>query len=638
MNQSSIVCLPVVLTLASSFAVAQTTTFSNQTAAAGITALHSAAYSASFAAGGAVGDFNRDGYQDIFLASGGNFPDRLYINQGDGTFLDRAAAWGIAATHRGTGAVVGDFDNDGWLDLYVTSLGPVNAGAPGYHKLYHNLGGYGFSDVAVAMGVNSTGTADGWGGAFGDYDNDGDLDLAVCGWLQGASNRLFRNDGGTFTDVTVSSGIAPSLTNIHGFAIKWADMDGDQDQDLIWIGDFGTSKYFVNNGNGTFTDFTAGSGTAHDGTEMGVTVTDINEDGLLDFYVTTINSNNLYINQGNNVFVNQANSAAVEFGGWGWGTVAIDMNHDTLLDLVATSASSNQYAFRNVSPTPQNLQFQEVASSIGLNSLVSGRGLSNIDFDNDGDQDLVIFPHNGPLQLFRNDLTGPDTHWLRVFLERGCSSSVPADGVGATVQATVGTRTWTRLVEAGNNYLSNSELSAHFGLGAASVVDTLTVNWPDGQVSTLVNVAVDQTLTILAPSSAACSHPIGAGCAGSNGVPELAPLAGSLPALGATFTLAASGLDQNGWPAVLAGGLDQAKPGVELSSLGLPGCRFHVGGTTVQFFTLANVGGAATWSFALPSNPALQGTDLFFQAVAFDSGLPNAFGAVVSNGLRARAN
>ena len=616
-------------------ATAQTTNFSDQTIAAGITGVHVPTYSHSYAAGGAVGDFNRDGFQDIFLASGGNLPDRLFVNNGDGTFDEEAAAWGIAVSHRGTGAAVGDFDNDGWLDLFVTSMGPANSNAVGHHKLYRNNDGHGFTNVATAMGVNSTGTADGWGGAFADYDNDGDLDLAVCGFQQGATNKLFRNDGLSFTDVTVSAGLAASLSNISGFAIKFVDMDGDLDQDLIWIGDFGTSKYFVNNGNGTFTDFTAGSLTANDGTEMGVTVADINEDGLFDFYVSTINSNNLYINQGGNVFANQASAANVVTGGWGWGTVAIDMNHDTRIDLLSTSQSQRQYAWRNVSTTPQNMQFQETALSIGLLSTVSGRGLSNIDYDNDGDQDLVIFPYGGPMVLYRNDLSAPNTHWLRVFLDNGCSTTIAADGVGAVVRATVGPRTWMRAVEAGNNYLSNSELSAHFGLGASSNVDTLTVTWPDGQVTTMSNVPADQTIAVRAPASVACSTPVGPGCSGSNGVPTLLPQAGSVPAIGSSFMVDLGNLDPSGAPALMAAALNPWSPALELTSLGMPGCHLYVGTLAANLFTLANNGGTATWVLPVPLNPVLQGHEVYLQGVALDPGMPNSFGAVLSNGLRA---
>ncbi len=135
-------------------------------------------------AGGAVGDFNNDGWQDLFVIHGGTEPDKLFINDGDGTFTDQAAAWGLTDQHRGVGAAVGDYNNDGWQDIYVTSLGITASATTGAHRLYRNDAGTGFTEVAAAADVNTTSTTqpDGYGAAFGDYDLDGDLDLVVAGW------------------------------------------------------------------------------------------------------------------------------------------------------------------------------------------------------------------------------------------------------------------------------------------------------------------------------------------------------------------------------------------------------------------------------------------------------------------------
>ena len=392
-------------------AIAADSDFSDQTASTQVIATHDPAYNESFLAGGTVGDFNNDGWQDIFVATGGGGPDRLFINNGDGTFTDRAEEWGIDLTHRSTAGAAGDYNGDGWLDLYVTSLGPSSNDATGHHKLYRNNGNPGnpqFLDRAVQAGVNETSqfTADGWGAAWGDYDLDGDLDLAVAGWRTNDGNRVFLNDGtGQFTDVTYSIGLT-GVSGIVGFAPRFVDMDGDRYPELIWIGDFGTSRYYRNDGDGTFTDVTNASGTSLDGTEMGFDVADVDEDGDFDFYVSTIATNNLYINQGNNVFTNVANSAGVASAGWGWGVVAMDMNHDTLVDLIQTEQGGRQYAFEN-STAIGGLSFDEVAIQAGLITNVSGRGLSRIDYDNDGDQDLVFFPYNDPIKVFRNDVSGP---------------------------------------------------------------------------------------------------------------------------------------------------------------------------------------------------------------------------------------
>ncbi len=482
---------------------AGTPAFTDQTLSTQVDASYSALGGMhSFLGGGAVGDFNNDGFQDIFYPAGGGVADMLFINNGNGTFDEEGPAWGVAVENRSTAAVAGDYNNDGWLDIFVTSLGPVGGNAPGHHRLYRNNGDNTFTNVAADAGVAfaSPTVGDGWGGAWGDYDLDGDLDLVVTGWISGDSNRLFRNDGdGTFTDVTVSAGLTGADT-IVGFAPRFVDMDDDRFPELIWIGDFSTSRYYVNDGDGTFTDMTAGSGTSLDGTEMGMTVTDIDEDGDFDFYVTTINTNNLYRNNGNHSFTNIANQTGVSNTAWGWGTVAVDFDHDTYFDLIATTQSGRQYAFRN-NLGDGTLQFSEVANTIGLVSNASGRGLANLDYDNDGDQDVIIFPRTGSVRVFRNDLSGDDVNWLRVFLDNNGAEDIAPNGVGSVIRVTFDDRTLTGRIDAGSNYLSNSELSAHFGLGTTAVIDTLRVEWTNGEVTELQNVPANQTITVTAATT-----------------------------------------------------------------------------------------------------------------------------------------
>ncbi|MCB1035396.1 MAG: CRTAC1 family protein, partial [Acidobacteria bacterium] len=437
-----------------------------------------------------------DGRVDVYVTNDG-MPNHLWINDGDGTFTDRASEWGIAVAHRSTAAAVADYDGDGWLDLFVTSLGPVSGEAPGHHRLYHNGGDGTFTDVAVAAGVNQSAAsdADGWGGAWGDYDLDGDLDLAVAGWRENDGNRLFRNEGnGTFTDVTAAAGLG-SLTGTRGFSPRFVDMDGDRYPELIWIGDFASGHYYANDGDGTFTDLTGTSGTNQDTTEMGMTVADWDEDGDFDFYVTTINTNNLYLNQGSHTFVNVANTAGVDNTGWGWGTVATDFDHDTRVDLVATAQNGRNYAFQNVT-AGSGLDFDEVAMALGLGVAIDGRGLSRFDYDNDGDQDLVVFPHSGDVKLFRNDLSGPDIGWLRIFLDPAGAPGIAPHGIGSVIKVRLGSRTLLGRIDGGSNYLSQSELSAHFGLGSATAADEVRVEWTDGSVSTWTNVLANQTLNL----------------------------------------------------------------------------------------------------------------------------------------------
>lgn len=468
-----------------------------------------------YTGGGAVGDFNRDGYQDVFVPSDGSGgdTDHLFINNGDGTFTDQGLAWGLTAVHVGKGPAVGDFNRDGWLDIYLTSGGPPGGTGPGHHKLYRNNGGASFTDVAVSAGVNFTTTMiqDGFGACFGDYDLDGDLDLFVAGTFTGnVGSILYRNNGDeTFTDVTAESAVlAQSTVTVHGFAPRFIDLNGDHYPELLLAADFGTSRYLVNDGDGTFTDRTILSDLGHEENGMGQTVGDLNNDGLIDWYVTSIyrpavnwTGNKLYLNQGNDSYNEVSAASGCDNGGYGWGAVAIDFDHDGHTDIAETNGgvggfeNEQSYLWMNNGDGT----FSEQALSRGFSHFDFGRGLVNFDMDNDGDQDMIVFAWSDPLVLFRNDLVAtPNTNWLRVFLStEGCLDLAP-DGYGAKVIAVTGTTTRGRSIDGGDNYLSKSELSAHFGIGSATVVDELRVEWPNGTVDVLLNVPVNQTITVAA--------------------------------------------------------------------------------------------------------------------------------------------
>ena len=502
---------------------------------------------ADMTGGAAVGDFNRDGWQDIFLLGGGGAVDALYLNNGDGTFTDHAAAAGVAWSHRGLAAAVGDYDGDGWQDLFVTSLGASDGPRrPGAHRLYRNLGvardgaaatGTGvpggfpvFEDVAAAAGVATTATPrpDGMGAAFGDYDLDGDLDLFVTGYQYHDGNKLFRNDGGRFTDVTVAAlgpALAVGVLETWGFAPAFVDMDGDRFPELLIAGDYGTSRYFLNDGGRYFRDLTAASGTGTGAMGMGSAFGDFDGDGRVDWYLTSVyartgteslrNGNQLYLNEGRHRFREASVAAGVNHGGWGWGAVAADLNHDGVLDLVATngwtranhqgdmewlSEPTRVYLGRGVQAGGEAggavPAFDFVQEQVGLHHRDQGRGLIAFDYDNDGDRDILIVNLSGPMSLFRNDLAGPGTNYLRVFLDRGQSRAVAPDGIGALVSIRTGLTAQYRSIGGAGVYLGSGELSAHFGVGAAAVVDELTVTWPDGTVTALQSVPANQTLTV----------------------------------------------------------------------------------------------------------------------------------------------
>ena len=478
----------------------------------------SAMDSAKMRGGAATGDFNNDGWGDLFVIGGGLVDDALFLNQGDGTFIDIAAEAGVRGDlHLGSAAAVGDFDGDGWLDLYVTSHGPPEDPTPGRHRLFRNNGDLTFTDVAEQAGVawTSREVADGFGSVFADYDLDGDLDLFVAGWERDSKgNRLFRNNGdGTFDDVTEAAGIVDD--GIRGFSPCVVDTDGDRFPEVLLVADFGTSRYFVNNGDGTFAERTAAAEVGQEWSGMGTAIGDWNNDGLLDWYATAIfddegsgrgNGNKLYYNLGNHDFRELAAEVGVDDGGWGWGAVGVDLDLDGWMDIVEV----NGWHFEGFEVYTDEMAkvwladgdgtFTETAVASGFDHDLMGLGLLNFDFDNDGDQDLAVTSANDDFRLYRTDLAEGTGNWLRVLLDTSAAPGLAPGGVGSIVRATLGgDRQMTRHVGGCSNYLTVSELSAHFGLGDATVVDELIVEWPDGTTTVLEDVAPNQTIIVSSP-------------------------------------------------------------------------------------------------------------------------------------------
>ena len=497
-------------------------TLTEWTSEAGLTAIHQPDeegipdFQGWMTGGAAVGDFNNDGCQDVFWVAGGLIPDKLFINNcdGTGTFTDQAAAWGLDVLHCGNGAAVGDYNNDGLPDIYVTSFGlPGREGSsPGSHRLYRNDGGS-FTEVAALAGVNyscpeGTGNAAGYGSAFGDYDLDGFLDLFVTSWWEACDgNRLYHNDGdGTFTDVTEAA-LGTAIDGVWGFQPAFVDMNGDRYPELLLTADFSTSRYFVNNADGTFTDMTAASGTGLDEHGMGQTVADLDHNLLFDWYVTSIKGdsgltgNKLYMNQGSHAYVETAAAAGVDDGAWGWATIAIDLDHDTWTDLLEVNGRPSE----PWSPAPARLfyndgggaSFSEIALASGFVHTDEGRGLVYLDAENDGDLDVIITTYLGPLTYFRNDTNGGS--WLRIAFDTSANPLLAPDGFGTRVVATVGEQSYCRFMSSSPSYLSTSELTVHFGLGSAATVDELRVEWARGYVTIMNDVEVNQHLTIAAP-------------------------------------------------------------------------------------------------------------------------------------------
>ncbi len=437
-------------------AQAATPSFVDATDAAGVTwtyGLDLTTGGARMHGGGTVADFNGDGYPDIFVIGGGLDNDQLFINQGDGTFTEEAAAWGLTDLYKGGGAAAADYDGDGDMDLFVTSMGDMPDPKDGEHKLYQNTGTGSFVNVADAAGVafnhtsNKLGTNtsfDGYSATWGDYDLDGDLDLWFGGWhSQGNPNdtnqtTLYRNDGdGTFTDVTATSGVfdespgQPGNVGPRAFGGIFADMNGDRYPELLVAGDFGSSRYFVNNRDGTFTKVDIfGSNRVHNG--MGTAVGDYNRDGLTDWFITAIDPSYLGAdNDGNRMMQNTGNHTFLELpsadgfdeigirdGGWGWGATMKDLDHDGWEDIAHTNGwiiwgDCGESQGREVPPgscdgtgtdpvtgtqfhnittrlfrNNQDGTFSQVEDQWGLDHRLQGRGLYQFDYDKDGDLDL----------------------------------------------------------------------------------------------------------------------------------------------------------------------------------------------------------------------------------------------------------
>jgi enediyne biosynthesis protein E4 len=455
--------------------------------------------------GGSVGDFDNDGWPDLFVPSGGEVPDKLFLNDGDGTFTDMAAAWGLTDLNFGVGSAVGDFNNDGWQDIYLCSFGPGYAEL-GHNRLYQNNGNGSFSDVAVAAGVNQPSpNNDCYASCFGDYDLDGDLDLFVASYVFGtAGNTLYQNNGdGTFTDVTLPAGLG-AMTTVRGLAPSFTDMTQDGHPDLLVMGDSGTSCFFVNNGDGTFYDGQTLMPDIRFPNGMGLATGDFNADTNIDFFASDI----YWVTSGvggNRVFYNVDRQGWLSVQeqtnecGWSWGVIAIDLENDGDLDLGATNgwfAGWDNYPTR-IFENDGSGDFQEIAGICGLTHFEQGRSMLRLDADRDGDEDIVITASNGPLTYFRN-ISQSSNHWLRLTLDSSVKDGLAPNGFGTEIYANNGLKTIYRQLDSNQSYLGQSELVVHLGMGANMVVKNLDIRWADGSRSILQQVPGDQHLTVSA--------------------------------------------------------------------------------------------------------------------------------------------
>jgi hypothetical protein len=465
-----------------------------------------------FASGLAAVDYDDDGDVDLYVAGGDFDPNRLYQNQGDGSFVDVAPSVGLDLVHLGSGPAFADIDGDADLDLFIGGV----EGARYY--LMENRGGQ-FTDVTADSGIALSGEHT-VSAAFGDYDRDGLLDLALAHWgnlQQQDTQTLYRNRGsGTFESVSIAAGIAQSLIDGNpqvidrSFTPSFSDIDGDGDADLLIVADFDTSRVYLNTGDGVFSDVTD-KDILKDQAGMGSALGDYDNDGDMDWFVTSIFEsgdffgNRLYRNDGGGVFADITETAGVANGGWGWGACFADFDNDGWLDIFhvngweggtgKTTSDPDVFQTDNVRffHNQGDGTFNRRETPFGLTDQGQGRGVACFDADRDGDVDIAL-TNNGAnhIVFYRNELNSQN-HWLTVRLRDGGTNVM---AVGARITIVADSNTWIRDIRAGSNFASQNPLEAHFGLGPAADTVDIRVRWPDGGESSLTGLTVDRVLTI----------------------------------------------------------------------------------------------------------------------------------------------
>jgi len=422
-------------------------------------------------------DFDNDGDEDIFSVRHDGPPGVLYRNNGDGTFTDITISAGLSETAN-EGGVFGDYDNDGLLDLYVSNEGPPNF-------LFRNNGDETFTDVSEESGANSTGAA--ISSPFGDYNNDGLLDIYIVNL--GGSNTLLRNNGdGTFTDVTAAAGVGNSGS---GITAVWSDFNLDGKLDL-YVANQDENVLYQNDGYGMFTDITTIAGVGTDATSEGTASADFDNDGDIDIYVANNGSDDiLYMNNGDGTFTNISGAAGISNPGASLGIAFGDLDNDGWLDIfVVNSGNANVLYHNNGDGT-----FSDISASAGIEDPDGeGQGTAFGDIDNDGDLDIFVTNLNLQNRLYRNE--GNANNWLNVNLNGQASNKF---GIGVRVKVKSGGVWQTREVDGGSGFSSQNSIPLEFGLGTSTIVDSVVVYWSSGLISTLTQPVVNSSILVTEP-------------------------------------------------------------------------------------------------------------------------------------------
>ncbi len=498
-------------------------------------------------------DYDNDGWLDLFFVNGtrlGGFPkgseptNKLYKNNRNGTFTDITKQAGLARHGWGQSVCIGDYDNDGWEDLFVSYYGK--------NALYKNNGNGTFTDVSDKAGVAGTKTRWGAGAAFLDYDKDGKLDLFVANYidldlktaptpetgpclykgvmvacgppgLEGGKNILYHNEGnGTFVDVSEKAGILKT-NGTYGLGVLTADFDNDGWTDIYVADDSAPAILYHNNRNSTFTDVATEAGCAYSGdgkpqAGMGVSAGDFDGDGRLDIFKTNFSgdTSTLYRNVtksgGALTFDDVTFTAGIGLNTrWlGWGCGFFDFDNDSWLDILLVNGHvypeveklTTEAGYPQRKVLYQNLrngQFKDITEKIGgaIIEPTASRGCAFGDYDNDGDVDVVINPVNDVPVLMRCDAT-TNNNWLSV---RALGTKSNRSGLGARIKLELETedkktRTLLDEVRSGGSYYSQNDLRVHFGLGKTAKVKTLEIQWLSGAVDTMTDVAANQVVYV----------------------------------------------------------------------------------------------------------------------------------------------